>query len=280
MARTHYVWDPFEDNVIEECDENGDTLVEYETEPDRYGNLISQEREGVASYFHFDGQGSTLALTNEVAEVTDKYAYSAFGETTEQSGSSDNSYRYVGEREYSYDVATNDLYVRRLTYVPHVGRWASVDPLDSQMRASYVYVDNRPLGLVDPSGELSVGAYLHIPASCGQFCTGIDWKLGAGESPGFVIQKLSFTGSAIDCTRSFSAYYATCGTGRDAIRFGPAAAIPATGTLEYWELWPVIDGSLYRTRTERVYPNTFNGVSSRWCACYAAFCNSGSACCS
>jgi hypothetical protein len=83
MARTHYVWDPFEDNVIEECDGNGDTLVRYTTEPDLYGNLISQERDGATSYYHFDGQGSTLALTNADAVITNEYGYSAFGDVTE-----------------------------------------------------------------------------------------------------------------------------------------------------------------------------------------------------
>jgi hypothetical protein len=80
MPTTKYFWDPVEDNVIEEYDENGDTIVEYEAEPDLYGNLISQDRDGVAIYYHFDGQGSTLALSNENGDVTDEYAYNAFGE--------------------------------------------------------------------------------------------------------------------------------------------------------------------------------------------------------
>ena len=96
MPTTHYFWDPFEDNVIEEYDENGDTIVRYETEPGLHGNLISQERDGVVSYYHFDGQGNTLALTNKEAEVSDEYAYNAFGETTEQSGNTENSRRYIG----------------------------------------------------------------------------------------------------------------------------------------------------------------------------------------
>jgi RHS repeat-associated protein len=151
MARTHYVWDPFEDNVIEECDENGDTLVEYETEPDRYGNLISQEREGVASYFHFDGQGSTLALTNEVAEVTDKYAYSAFGETTEQSGNSENSRRYIGEEGYQHDTETDGYIVRERGYEPVIARWLSRDPAGFVEALNlYLYVGNEPTLRSDP----------------------------------------------------------------------------------------------------------------------------------
>jgi hypothetical protein len=48
--------------------------------------LISQERDGVASHYHYDGQGSTLALTNKESEITDEYAYNAFGETTTEIG--------------------------------------------------------------------------------------------------------------------------------------------------------------------------------------------------
>ena len=84
MAKTKYFWDPVEDNVTKEYDENGSTIVRYTTEPDLYGNLISQERDGVASYYHFDGQGSTLALTNKDGDITDEYAYDAFGETTKR----------------------------------------------------------------------------------------------------------------------------------------------------------------------------------------------------
>jgi hypothetical protein len=124
--------------------------------------------------------------------------------------------------------------------------------------ARLFYVDNRALGLVDPSGELSIGAYLHIPASCGQFCTASDWKLGAGEALGFIIQKLSLTGAAIDCSRTTSAYFATCGRGLDWIRGGPASAVAGAGTLEYWELWPVVGGELRGTRTLPVRPGDFH----------------------
>ena len=76
---THYFWDPFEDNIIEEFDDDGNTLVEYTTEPDYHGNVISQLRDGVTSTFHFDGIGSTIAVTNDAGDVTDTLAYSAFG---------------------------------------------------------------------------------------------------------------------------------------------------------------------------------------------------------
>ena len=45
MAVTNYFWDPIEDNVIKEYDDNGNTTARYTTEPtttslsDRLGNV-------------------------------------------------------------------------------------------------------------------------------------------------------------------------------------------------------------------------------------------------
>ena len=36
------------------------------------------------SQFHYDAQGSTLAVTDDNQTVTDTFAYSAFGEVTER----------------------------------------------------------------------------------------------------------------------------------------------------------------------------------------------------
>ncbi|MEQ8787151.1 MAG: RHS repeat-associated core domain-containing protein [Pirellulaceae bacterium] len=153
MAKTYYFWDPIEDNVIEEYDENGDTIVRYETEPELHGNLISQERDGVASYYHYDGQGSTLALTDEAGEVTDEYSYSAFGETTKQIGTTENSRRYVGEKGYECDSEVGVYYVRARQYEPRNARWLSRDPLGIIDGINlYTYCKNDPSVFSDPQG--------------------------------------------------------------------------------------------------------------------------------
>ena len=155
MTVTKYVWDPVEDNVIEEYDENGNTVVEYATEPDLYGNLISQDRGGTKSYYHYDGQGSTLALTDENGDVTDTYAYNAFGETTEQNGSTQNSRRYVGEKGYEYDMAPHGYYVRTRCLEPSLIRWRSKDPLHfADIYNLYRYVGASPVNRIDPSGYI------------------------------------------------------------------------------------------------------------------------------
>ena len=70
--------------------------------------LISTNREGAKRYFHFDGLGSTWALTDENENVTDNYSYSAFGVTvsaTSTNGPSTNPMRFGGRWGYYDDDA-------------------------------------------------------------------------------------------------------------------------------------------------------------------------------
>jgi RHS repeat-associated protein len=153
MPVTNYFWDPLQDNVTKEYDDNGDTIVRYATEPDLYGNLISQERDGVANYYHFDGQGSALALTDEAGDIDDEYAYYASGETSERVGTTANSRLYIGEKGYEHDQESSTYNVRSRTYKPSIARWLSTDPLGFADGLNlYAYVLNNSLKFLDPLG--------------------------------------------------------------------------------------------------------------------------------
>ena len=128
MVAINYDWDELEDNIDEEYDDSGNTIAEYTTEPEQFGNVISQRRGGQSSFLHCDGLGSTLALTNGVGTATDTYAYSAFGEPTEHTGSTDTPFHYVGRKGYYNDSFFGDYLVRRRPYSPASGRWLSRDP--------------------------------------------------------------------------------------------------------------------------------------------------------
>ncbi|MFN8138567.1 MAG: hypothetical protein U0R49_02095 [Fimbriimonadales bacterium] len=70
--------------------------------------LISTNREGTKRYFHFDGLGSTYALSDESENLKDSYSYSAFGVTisaTSTNGPSTNPNRFVGRWGYYDDGA-------------------------------------------------------------------------------------------------------------------------------------------------------------------------------
>jgi len=63
-----------------------------------WGNgLIGQNAAGQQSYAHADGLGSVKVLTNAAGNVTDTYAYDAFGNQTSRTGTTVNAYRYAGE---------------------------------------------------------------------------------------------------------------------------------------------------------------------------------------
>ncbi|MDX1452223.1 MAG: type IV secretion protein Rhs, partial [Oleiphilaceae bacterium] len=93
---TQFVVDSHRDyaQVIAELDASDAILVHY-----TYGDdLISQERAGATNYYHYDGLGSTRALSDELGGFSDSYDYEAFGEVLNTTGATENSYLYTGEQ--------------------------------------------------------------------------------------------------------------------------------------------------------------------------------------
>jgi RHS repeat-associated protein len=129
MPVTHYLWDEVNDTLLAETDEAGNTIAQYTHEPGRFGPLISQRRNGHTYYHHYDGQGSTRALTDESGNVTDRYTYDAWGNEVAHSGTTANPFRWVGQVGYYFDDDWQTFYVRARMYESTVSRWMSRDPL-------------------------------------------------------------------------------------------------------------------------------------------------------
>lgn len=149
MPKTTYVWDELSDNVIEEY-EDGVLSVSYTHEPGLYGNLLSQNRNGVTSYHHYDGRGDTVALTDDAGNVTDTKEYDAWGNVIASTGSTVTSYHFIGQSGYQTDPSTALVCVRARMYQPTAERWFSADPFDFE--ESYRYSWNSPVQRIDPSG--------------------------------------------------------------------------------------------------------------------------------
>src|SRR5712691_10910914 len=122
MPVTNYIWDDENDSLLMETDENDNTTVVYTNEPDHYGHVISQRRGNDTSYYHFDANGSTQALTNAAGDVTDSYLYDAFGAMLSVSGATQNAFRYLGAFGYYFDSALLITYVRARSYKPALAR--------------------------------------------------------------------------------------------------------------------------------------------------------------
>lgn len=157
MPEVNFFWDNLSDNILQERDETGEVTATYTTEPGLYGNLTSQNRGGVVSQYHFDPQGSTLALSDDNQQITDTYAYSAFGEVTERTGTTVNPFQYIGKKQYYRDQKTGSYKVRQRSLSDEYGRWLTFDPIIViKALRPYIYALNRPLNVIDPSGREDV----------------------------------------------------------------------------------------------------------------------------
>jgi RHS repeat-associated protein len=138
-------------SVVEEHSGSGSLLARYALGDD----LLRMDRSGVASYYVEDGLGSTRALTSSAGAVTDTYTYDAYGEQVSGTGSTVNAFRFDAQQ---LDGGTGDYFLRARYYNEGNGRFLSQDPLlgsndDPISLHRYVYANNDPVGVVDPSGE-------------------------------------------------------------------------------------------------------------------------------
>jgi len=153
MVAVNYLWNPINDNIVREFDDSGTAVAEYTTEPGYHGAVISEHRNGVSRFHIRDGDGNTVALTDEQGNVTDTFAYTAGGEVTERTGTTPTPYQYKSEHGYYTDQTTGHIMARRRDYDPPQGRWLSADPSGFVNGITlYQYVGNNPIGRVDPSG--------------------------------------------------------------------------------------------------------------------------------
>ena len=123
---TNYIWNSVTDNVLAEVDDTGAVQATYTQEPSLYGSVLSQKRNGVTSYYQFDGQGSTRQLTDSDQNVTNTATYTAFGEEVEKTGATVNPWGYKGALGYYANLEGNDLDVRERRMSPALGRWLSL----------------------------------------------------------------------------------------------------------------------------------------------------------
>jgi RHS repeat-associated protein len=141
------------DQIIAEYNGSGTLLRKYIYGPgiDEPICMINVNGGETKYYYHFDGLGSVVALSDSSGAVIESYRYNAFGQPSATS-SIGNRFMFTGRE---YDTETGLYYYRARYYKPSIGRFLQTDPIvyiDSMNL--YTYSLNNPVMLRDPSGMI------------------------------------------------------------------------------------------------------------------------------
>ncbi len=118
------------------------------------GGLLSRRQGGTNMFYHYDGRGDVVALTDPTGQALESGTYDAFGNLLDQTGSIQQPYRFSTKRlepiSGLYDFGAR-------WYDPGVGRFISPDPMGFGDGPNlYAYVGNDPANFIDPVGLAGV----------------------------------------------------------------------------------------------------------------------------
>jgi RHS repeat-associated protein len=156
------------DRIIAEYDGSGTLLRKFVYGPgiDEPICLIEVAESNAVYYYHFDGLGSVVALSDVNSVLVERYTYDVFGRPTIRDANGTelaesalaNPYLFTGR---AYDAETGLYYYRARYYDYATGRFLQPDPTGYTDGLNlYAYVGNNPFGFVDPSGlfrEIDIG---------------------------------------------------------------------------------------------------------------------------
>ncbi len=125
-------------------------------------------RSGQTYFYHTDGLGSVVAITDVAGHVVQRYGYDAWGNIVYNDGSFAfsgsglvNTLTYTARE---YDEESGLYHYRARTYDPRLGRFLQKDPLQGNLKLPlsqnlYAYVRNNPINFSDPSGMFALVEY-------------------------------------------------------------------------------------------------------------------------
>lgn len=151
-------------NPIAEFDAKGRLIARY-TYGAAHDHILSMEkiqwRDGQKSesrlfFFHRDERNNVVLVTDQQGRSVAEMTYDPFGAIIAKTGDFESPFGFAGCRmEPEFGL----VYMRLRFYDPQLGRFISPDPLSGDLEEPlstnpYVYVQNRPLDFLDPTGAL------------------------------------------------------------------------------------------------------------------------------
>jgi RHS repeat-associated protein len=162
---------------------------------------------GTLVYFHRNQQYSITAITTSTGAISERYAYTAYGQPTILDASAsvlsssaiNNRYTYTG-REWDATIALHHFRARWMS--PNAGRFLSRDPIRYRSGLNmYQYARSSPFVFIDPSGLLEQGpgggagaigngqldyAFYRCWATCGWNNPGTSFVAACEKTGGFI----------------------------------------------------------------------------------------------
>ncbi len=155
-----YVYD--NEDIIAVLDSNNTLTQNITHGPGIDEPLILKSSTSANYYYHADGLGSIVSLSNDSAETVETYEYQAYGQPTikDHTGAVfdkstvGNPYLFTG-REYDNILAL--YYFRARHNNPVIGRFIQEDPImfsDGGNTDLYSYARRNPITYIDPFGDI------------------------------------------------------------------------------------------------------------------------------
>jgi len=148
QSERRFIYDGMD--LIEERD-GSNNFVAFYTRTGNIGEILSRTTASATFYYHYDGNGNVVSLTDDSENVVATYEYDAYGNLQVSSGAEANNNPFRFSTKYFDSSGFYDYGFR--FYDPVTGRWLSRDPIDEDGGINlYGFVGNGPVNGLDEYG--------------------------------------------------------------------------------------------------------------------------------